>query len=113
MRMTQVSSGLITTHALISGYVLAALCAAADLIANGRWNPSASPPPAAAAEPTMNLRRERLVDGVTFATRSTPAALLIVFFMRRPYALDLRSAGATERPSFTAAAAMCTPARIR
>src|SRR5215467_6097330 len=53
MRTTQVSSGLTTTHALIS---LPALpCATASPIPKGM--PSASPPPAA-AEPTMNLRRE-------------------------------------------------------
>ena len=38
----------------------AAPCAAAVPMPNGSWKPSASPPPAA-AERTMNLRRERLV----------------------------------------------------
>src|SRR5215831_16558442 len=52
MRTTQVSSGRTTTQALIS---LPAPCATASPIPNGI--PSASPPPAA-AEPTMNLRRE-------------------------------------------------------
>src|SRR6266853_4339115 len=59
MRMTQVSSGRTTTQALISLPALAAVAASAVPM-KGRLNPSASPPPAA-AEPTMNLRRERLV----------------------------------------------------
>src|SRR2546428_578361 len=57
MRTTQVLSGLTTTQALTS--VPAAVAASADPM-NGSLNPSASPPPAA-AELTMNLRRERLV----------------------------------------------------
>src|SRR5262245_23537741 len=60
MRITQVSSGLTTTQAFNS--VPAAAWAAAartpGFTSSGRWNPRASPPPAAAAEPTMNLRRE-------------------------------------------------------
>src|SRR6266849_4895442 len=59
MRITQVSSGRTTTQALISLPALAAVAASAVPM-KGRLNPSASPPPAA-AEPTMNLRRERLV----------------------------------------------------
>src|SRR5215472_2535187 len=53
MRTTQVSSGLTTTQALIS--LPDVPCATAPPIPNGM--PSARPPPAA-AEPTMNLRRE-------------------------------------------------------
>src|SRR5262249_4983604 len=55
-RITQVSSGLTTTQALTSAPSLA-LCAAAESTPDGKLNPSASPPPAA-AEPTMNVRRE-------------------------------------------------------
>ncbi len=58
IRMTTVSSGLITTQALNSGSAPA--CACADSMPNGMLKPSASPPPAA-AEPTMNLRRDRFV----------------------------------------------------
>src|SRR6185503_11417021 len=68
MRITQVSSGLTTTHAPISAP--AALCASADPDPNGRRTPRASPP-AATVEPTMNERRENL----------EPAALM--FFMSR------------------------------
>src|SRR5437867_9251678 len=64
MRITQASSGRTTTQALISLPALALVCASA-LAMKGRLNPSASPPPAA-AEPTMNLRRERLVVRVVF-----------------------------------------------
>src|SRR4051812_17153724 len=52
MRITQVSSGLIATQTLTS--LAAPFCACA----NGTFSPSARPPPATAAEPTMNLRRE-------------------------------------------------------
>src|SRR5438067_353630 len=52
MRITQVSSGLIATQTLTS--LAAPFCACA----NGTFSPSASPPPAIAAEPTMNFRRE-------------------------------------------------------
>src|SRR5215471_6715597 len=68
MRITQVSSGLTTTHAPISAP--AELCASADPDPNGRRTPRASPP-AAAVVPTMNERRENL----------EPAALM--FFMSR------------------------------
>src|SRR3954453_7591856 len=54
MRITQVSSGLIATQTLTS-LAAAPFCA----LANGTFSPSARPPPATAAEPTMNLRRER------------------------------------------------------
>src|SRR3989441_5940029 len=57
MRITQVSSGLISTQALTS---VPASCASAGGKPKGRWKPSARPPPAA-AEPTMNVRRESLV----------------------------------------------------
>ena len=70
MRITQVSSGRITTQALTSVSPGAALCATALPTPNGTLNPSARPPPAAAAEPTMNLRRE-----------SVTALLRIVLFM--------------------------------
>src|SRR6267142_2631479 len=65
MRTTQTSLGLTTTHALIS--VPAAPCAAASPMPKGM--PSARPPPAA-AEPTMNLRRERLVASVFMVVSS-------------------------------------------
>src|SRR5258706_8997069 len=58
-RITQVLSGLTTTHALTSVAVASAVFESAAAI-SGRWNPSASPP-LAAAELTINLRRERLV----------------------------------------------------
>ena len=64
MRITQVLSGRMTTHALTSVPVSVALLAvaeAAPLPSKANGMPSASPPPATAAEPTMNLRRERLV----------------------------------------------------
>src|SRR3954452_4119276 len=53
IRITQASSGLIATQTLTS--FAAPFCAAA----NGTFSPSARPPPATAAEPTMNFRRER------------------------------------------------------
>src|SRR3954463_15786173 len=59
MRITQVSSGLIATQTFTS-VARALFCACASPSPNGTWKPSANPPPAAAAEPTMNLRRERL-----------------------------------------------------
>ena len=59
MRITQVSSGLTTTQAVSSGTSVAPLAAASASNPPGRRMPSASPPPASAAEPTMNLRRER------------------------------------------------------
>src|SRR6516225_9559075 len=55
-RTTQVSSGLTKTHALTSAPSVV-LCATAGPKPDGKLNPSASPPPAA-AEPTMNVRRE-------------------------------------------------------
>ena len=63
MRITQVLSGRMTTHALTSVPVSVAFLAAAEATppSNAIGMPSASPPPATAAEPTMNLRRERLV----------------------------------------------------
>ena len=70
MRITQVSSGRMTTQALTSVPVSAALLPAAEAVpptSNERGMPSANPPPATAAEPTMNLRRERFVfDALTF-----------------------------------------------
>src|SRR5712691_11577708 len=60
MRITQVSSGLTTTQAWTSVPAFDALVASADPDPNGRRMPIAKPPPAAAV-PTMNLRRERLV----------------------------------------------------
>src|SRR5882672_8495589 len=54
IRITQVSSGLIATHRLTS---LAPFCAAASSM-KGTFSPSARPPPASAAEPTTNVRRE-------------------------------------------------------
>src|SRR5258708_14271140 len=65
MRMRQVSSGRIATHRLISaGAAVRASCARP----NGTCKPRARPPPAA-AEPTMNWRRDRF-------------GVLEVFFMR-------------------------------
>ena len=58
IRITQVSSGLIATQMLTS---VAAPCALAGPTPNGTFNPSARPPPANAAEPTMNLRRVSFV----------------------------------------------------
>src|SRR5215831_13981286 len=55
-RITQVSLGLMRTHALTSSPSLA-LCATAGPKPHGKLNPRASPPPAA-AEATMNVRRE-------------------------------------------------------
>src|SRR2546427_9276478 len=68
MRITQVSSGLTTTHAPTSAPVEP--CACADPDPNGGRTPRARPP-AAAVVPTMNDRRERL----------GPAALVLVSFM--------------------------------
>src|SRR5262245_16385290 len=55
--MTQVSSGLITTHALISAGWLPRFCARANRPASEKLNPSARPP-LAAAVPTAKVRRE-------------------------------------------------------
>src|SRR6202022_4677726 len=57
-RMTTVSSGRMTTHALISG---APSAARAALDPSGTWKPSEKPPPIAAA-PTRNARR--LISGI-------------------------------------------------
>ena len=74
MRITQRSSGMTTTHALTSGtadVAVAAIARPAPLSsANGR--PSAKPPPATVAEPTMNLRRERLVLPAGFRLHERP-----------------------------------------
>src|SRR5262249_62235131 len=53
--------GLITTQALTSVPLDAAAdpAAVAEPVSNPSGSPSARPPPATAAEPTMNLRRER------------------------------------------------------
>src|SRR5688572_7284363 len=59
MRMTVVSSGFTTTHAFTSESPAVEAAASAEDMPKGTFRPSASPPPAAAAEPTMNLRRER------------------------------------------------------
>ena len=71
-RITQVSSGLMRTHALTSVPSLPAACASAVPI-SGRLNPSASPPPAA-AEPTTKLRRETMaaVPLILFFTADLP-----------------------------------------
>src|SRR5882672_4982923 len=69
MRTTQVSSALTTTQALISEP--AAPCAAASVRPKGI--PSANPPPAA-AEPTMNLRRDGFVMFVLMMV--SPSGLL-------------------------------------
>src|SRR5260370_35421922 len=57
MRITQVSFGFTNTQALISAPAATAVCASAVEKAKGRLKPSATPPPAAAAEWRMNLRR--------------------------------------------------------
>src|SRR2546426_12373845 len=57
IRITQVSLGFTNTQALISAPAAAAACAAALERPKGRLKPSARPPPAAAAERRMNLRR--------------------------------------------------------
>src|SRR5712691_7567412 len=62
IRITQLLSGLTTTQALTS--VPAAVAASADPM-SGSLNPRARPPPAA-AELTINLRRERFVARVVF-----------------------------------------------
>src|SRR5262250_2916075 len=69
MRITQVSSGLTTTQALISAPAAVALCASAEPAPAGRRNPMARPPLAAAVV-TMKLRRESLVS---FMSRLLPA----------------------------------------
>src|SRR5262245_41001905 len=66
MRITQVSSGLTTTHAPISEP--AEPCASAEPDPNGRRTPRANPP-AAAAVPTMHERRESLGPLVSFMSR--------------------------------------------
>src|SRR5690242_11835871 len=67
MRITQVSSGRITTQAFIS---LPGAVAASAAPIKGSLNPSARPPPAA-AEPTTNLRRETLVAMLFFMVVSS------------------------------------------
>ena len=57
IRMTTVSSGLMTTQALTSGATGTAWAAAS--FDTGRWNPKTTVP-AAAAEPFRNLRRDTL-----------------------------------------------------
>src|SRR6266446_9954741 len=69
MRITQVSSGLTTTQAWTSAPASAALCASADPDPNGGRTPMARPP-AAAAVPTMKLRREKFSF---FMSRLLPA----------------------------------------
>src|SRR6185369_3933596 len=73
MRITTVSSGLMTTQALTSASAVAAVFASANpmpaLRPKGRRNPSASPPPAAATEPTMNARRGRFISGPLLSRR--------------------------------------------
>ncbi len=88
MRMTQVSSGLIATQTLIS--LAAPFCCPC---ANGTFNPSARPPPAIAAEPTMNLRRD---SGLPFPN--------VIFLMAPSYDL---------RPVVSPLAAMWTASRMR
>src|SRR5262245_53995088 len=68
MRMTTVSSGRITTQALISGEPSAARMTRGP--PNGRSRPSASPPPTAAAL-TTNVRR--LIFGMVFMAASLRA----------------------------------------
>src|SRR4030095_16246946 len=76
MRITQVSSGLTTTQAWISAPASTVPCASADPDPNGRRTPMARPP-AAAAVPTMKLRREKFRASVltlsSFISRLLPA----------------------------------------
>src|SRR2546426_10608063 len=76
MRITQVSFGLTTTQAWTSLPASAAFCASADPDPNGRRTPMARPP-AAAAVPTMKLRREKFRASVlalsSFMSRLLPA----------------------------------------
>src|SRR5499426_1574029 len=69
MRITQVSSGLTTTQALISAPAAGALCASAEPRPSGRRIPMARPP-LTAAVPTMKPRRESFV---LFMSRLLPA----------------------------------------
>src|SRR5438093_6210214 len=69
MRITHVSSALTTTQAWTSAPASAALCASAESDPNGRRTPMARPP-AAAAVPTMKLRREKFAS---FMSRLLPA----------------------------------------
>src|SRR5882724_43624 len=71
MRITQLSSGLTTTQAWTSVPALAALWASADPIPDGRRIPIARPP-AAAAVPTMKVRRERFAMLALVAFISSP-----------------------------------------
>src|SRR4029453_2867074 len=66
MRITHVSSALITTHAPISAP--AAPCASADPDQNGRWT-SRARPPAPAVVPKMIDQRESLGPLVFFMSR--------------------------------------------
>src|SRR6185503_523923 len=65
IRITHVSSGFTTTHALISAPASAAF-ASADAGPSGRRMPMARPPPAA-ADPTMKARRESFMSGPLLA----------------------------------------------
>ena len=99
MRITQVSSGLIATQTLTSVGAGGALCACASSRPNGTRSPSARPPPATAAEPTMNVRRD------SFAAFSATILFKIILFManlpsdrwcrRRPP--DARPRGCADR----------------
>src|SRR5207245_1540728 len=86
IRITQVSLGFTNTQALISAPAAAAACAAALERPKGRLKPSARPPPAAAAERRMNLRRfmsnllssgqvDRRADALIGAALRDPAAV--------------------------------------
>src|SRR5215831_18872645 len=101
MRITQVLSGRIRTQALISSS--AALFVSAAAKEKGMWNPSASPPPAA-AEPTRNLRREMLIEELRMA---------LLFMAASVQAFGACAAGDPGPADLAMPAAACTAARIR
>src|SRR5262245_36083209 len=91
IRITTVSSGRITTHALISGEPSWARTTVAP---NGIFRPSASPPPAAAV-PTMKERRSNLA---VLAIMAAPSSCLrggvngFAHLLERAAPADIRNA---------------------
>src|SRR4051812_44146936 len=88
MRMTHVSSGFTTTHALTSTGPLAAALAAVAAESIGTCMPMASPPPAA-ADVTMNLRRAGLAT--VFFMMSPPSRLRLGGLLRARRHVDRRA----------------------
>src|SRR5579871_67367 len=78
MRITQVSSGLITTQALTSTPSFAVAACALEAASAGTWKPSARPPPAAAVVPTTKARRESFVLLELFVMADLPRSLGLV-----------------------------------